>query len=65
MLSGNIRHKWLGLAMTFSLAKAKGVKTLLRISKKIPLKKLNSEQETGRGRNCRSAVRSDDTKSSN
>lgn len=38
MLSGNIRHKWLGLAMTFSLTKAKGVKKLLRISKKSLLK---------------------------
>ena len=33
-----IRHKWLGLAMTFSLTKAKGVKKLLRISKKSLLK---------------------------
>lgn len=65
MLPGNLRHKWLGFALTFSLAKAKGVKTLLRTAKKIPFKKLNSEQETDGGRNCRSAARGKDTKSSN
>lgn len=50
MLSGNIGHKWLGLAMTFSLAKAKGVKTLLSIAKKSLLKSsIQSKKQTEAG----------------